>query len=96
MKHLKAVDMLSALAHDTRLTIFKMLVRQGPEGLAAGKISKRLKKASSTVSFHLAHLTQANLVKAERDGRSIIYRADYESINAVIGYLMDNCCKGDL
>ncbi|MCB9470587.1 MAG: metalloregulator ArsR/SmtB family transcription factor [Cyanobacteriota/Melainabacteria group bacterium] len=96
MKHSKAVDMLSALAHDTRLTIFKMLVRQGPEGLAAGKISKRLKKASSTVSFHLAHLAQANLVKAERDGRSIIYRADYESINAVIGYLMDNCCKGDL
>lgn len=88
--------MLSALAHDTRLRIFKLLVRQGQEGLPAGKISKRLNKAASTMSFHLAHLTKANLVTATRESRSIIYRANFENIDALLGYLTENCCKGDV
>lgn len=95
MKHTKAVDMLAALAHDTRLSIFKLLVRQGLEGLPAGAISKRLKKANSTLSFHLAHLTKVNLVKATRKSRSIIYTANYENIDSLLSYLTENCCKGE-
>lgn len=95
MKHSKAVDMLGALSHDTRLSVFKLLVRQGPDGMSAGKISSRLKKAASTMSFHLAHLTKAELVTAKRDSRSIIYRANYDNIDSLIDYLTENCCKGD-
>lgn len=96
MKHLTAVDMLSALAHDTRLRVFKLLVRQGPEGLSAGKIAQKLDTPQSTLSFHLSHLTKVDLVKANRQSRSIIYSVEFNNIENLLGYLTENCCKGDL
>ena len=96
MKHSNAVEMLSALAHDTRLKVFKLLVRQGPEGLSAGKIAKKLDTPASTLSFHLSHLTKVDLVVAKRESRSIIYSANYDNIESLIGFLTENCCKGDV
>ena len=96
MKHLIAVDMLSALAHDTRLRVFKLLVRQGPKGLSAGKIAKKLNTPASTLSFHLAHLTKVELVSGNRQSRSIIYTVNFDHIESLLAYLTENCCKGDL
>ncbi|MBZ0189967.1 MAG: metalloregulator ArsR/SmtB family transcription factor [Candidatus Obscuribacterales bacterium] len=95
MEHSKAVEMLSALAHDTRLSIYKLLVRQGPEGLAAGDIAKKLEVAAPTLSFHLSHLSNAGLIKSERQSRSIIYAANYDTMNQLLSYLTEQCCQGD-
>ena len=95
MKHSTAVEMLSALANETRLQVFRLLVRQGPDGLSAGKISKRLKIPASTLSFHLNHLTKSELIESKRESRLIFYRAIYSNINSLTDYLMENCCKGD-
>jgi ArsR family transcriptional regulator len=89
-----AVAALGALAQDSRLDVFRLLVRTGPEGLSAGDIAERLKIASPTLSFHLAQLRQAGLVTMKRDGRSLIYSADYDGMNGLMAFLTENCCAG--
>lgn len=89
-----AIDGLSALAQPTRLAVFRLLVRSGPDGLAAGAIAALSGVQSSTLSHHLAHLERARLVTSRRDGRSILYAADYAGIRALFGFLMDDCCAG--
>jgi ArsR family transcriptional regulator len=88
-----AIESLSALAHDTRLDVFRMLVRRGPEGLPAGVIASRLALPGATLSFHLAQLKQAGLVSARREGRSLIYSADFDAMTALMAYLTENCCR---
>ena len=90
----QAVSALGALANEHRLALFRLLVRMGEAGLPAGAIAAELGIPNSSLSFHLAHLNQAGLVKQERRGRSLIYSANYAATNALVGYLMENCCAG--
>lgn len=94
MKIHTAVARLSALAQETRLSIFRLLVQKGPEGLCASDIQARLKLAPATLSFHLKELTTAGLLKARQDGRFIFYAPDFKAMNALIDYLSENCCGG--
>jgi len=89
-----AVAALGALAQDNRLAVFRLLVQTGLEGLPAGEIAERLRIAPATLSFHLAQLRHAGLVTVKRDGRSLIYSADYDGMNALMGFLTENCCAG--
>lgn len=91
----QAVDALGSLAQEHRLAIFRLLVEAGKDGLAAGAIAERLGVPPSSLSFHLAHLTRAGLLSKERQSRTLIYRADYASMNALVAYLLENCCAGD-
>ncbi len=85
---------LGALAQEHRLALFRLLVQAGSEGMAAGQIAERLGVPNSSLSFHLAQLHRAGLIQQERQSRSLIYRADYAAMNALVGYLMENCCGG--
>lgn len=85
---------LAALAQHHRLAAFRALVEAGPAGLPAGDIATRLGIAASSLSFHLAQLERAGLVRAVRAGRSIIYSADFAAMTALVGYLTENCCGG--
>lgn len=89
-----AISALGALANEHRLAAFRLLVQAGTDGLAAGVIATALAVPNSSLSFHLAHLTQAGLVTHERRGRSLIYSANYPAMNALVGYLLENCCGG--
>lgn len=84
---------LAALAHETRLDVFRRLVQAGPAGLPAGALSSRLAIAPATLSFHLKELRNAGLVTSERRGRSIRYAPDFSVITDVVGYLGENCCR---
>ena len=95
MKKEKAIAALAALAQESRLDVFRMLVQSGPDGLPAGKIGAKLGVPSPTLSFHLNHLKHAGLATCKRDSRSIIYSADYKAMNDLISYMMENCCRGD-
>ena len=88
------VQALAALAHPVRLQVFRALVVQGPEGLTPGAMSDGLGIAANSLSFHLKELAHAGLVTQQRASRHIIYRAAFERMNAVLGYLTDNCCQG--
>jgi ArsR family transcriptional regulator, arsenate/arsenite/antimonite-responsive transcriptional repressor len=90
-----ALRALAGLAQDTRLSIFRLLVEQGPEGLPAGEIVERLELANATASFHLKELTHAELVTPRQAGRFIYYSANYTTMNGLIAYLTENCCKGN-
>lgn len=90
----RAVDALSALAQETRLKVYRLLVEAGPEGLSAGRVGEELELPPATLSFHLAHLTRAGLARSRQDGRFVIYSADFENMNALVGYLTENCCGG--
>lgn len=94
MKTPQAVKALAALAQDTRLAIYRMLVQQGPEGLSAGTIAERLDLPGATLSFHLKELANAGMVGARQDGRFVFYSANYEQMNGLLGYLTENCCQG--
>jgi ArsR family transcriptional regulator len=94
MEMTDAVDALSALAHEGRLAIFRELVRAGAEGLPAGEVSRRLGIAPNTLSASLAVLSHAGLAHSRRDGRSIIYRAAYEHMSDLLGFLVEDCCLG--
>ncbi len=87
-----AVNALEALAHETRLSVFRLLVQTGSAGLAAGDIADSLGARQNTMSSHLAKLHRAGIVTSQRDGRSIIYRADFDAISGLIVYLMEDCC----
>jgi ArsR family transcriptional regulator len=95
MEKTDAVAALSALAQDNRLDVFRLLVGIGREGLPAGQIAERLEIAPPTLSFHLAQLRHAGLVQMRRDGRSLIYAADYRRMMGLIEFLTENCCGGD-
>ncbi|MBL8700748.1 MAG: helix-turn-helix transcriptional regulator [Alphaproteobacteria bacterium] len=94
MESSDVVAALGALAQETRLAAFRALVEAGPAGLPAGQLAERLGVAPPTLSFHLATLTQAGLVGSTRDGRSIVYAADFSAMNALLAFLTDNCCAG--
>ncbi|SNS32964.1 ArsR/SmtB family transcription factor [Sphingopyxis indica] len=94
MKADAAVDALSALAQEHRLALFRLLVQAGEAGLTAGVIAEKLGVPNSSLSFHLAQLRKAGLVLQQRQHRSIIYRANYSAMNALVAYLMENCCAG--
>ena len=89
-----AIAALSALAQETRLHVFRLLVQAGGRGLAAGVIAARLGVPAATLSFHLSHLKQAGLVTCRRESRLLIYAASYDAMNGLIAYLTENCCRG--
>lgn len=89
------LEALSALAHSVRLAVFRMLVQAGPEGLPAGRIAELMEMPASSLSFHLKELHRAGLLRSRQDGRSILYMARYETMNALLGYLTENCCGGN-
>jgi DNA-binding transcriptional ArsR family regulator len=88
----RAVNSLSALGHETRLALYRLLVERGPDGLAAGVIAERLGMPPSSLSFHLQHLNRAGLVTQRRLHRQLIYAADFTAMNELLTYLTDNCC----
>ena len=89
-----AIKALTALAHETRLTIFRVLVQAGETGVSAGQLVKELSIPNATLSFHLKELTNAELVIARPESRFIYYSANFETMNGLIGYLTENCCAG--
>lgn len=94
MESRTAITALGALAQEHRLALFRLLVQAGERGLAAGAIADALGVPNSSLSFHLRQLHRAGLVLQERRHRSLIYRADYAAMNALVAYLMENCCAG--
>jgi DNA-binding transcriptional ArsR family regulator len=87
-----ALRVLAALAQESRLAIYRLLVQQGPAGMAAGTIAERLGVAAATLSFHLKELAYAQLITPRQEGRYIYYSANYESMNGLIAFLTENCC----
>jgi DNA-binding transcriptional ArsR family regulator len=94
MEKTATVAALAALAQDNRLDVFRLLVQAGPEGLPAGAVADALDLAPNTLTFHFDRLRTAGLVTSRRDGRSIIYAAEFEKMNALVGFLTENCCGG--
>jgi ArsR family transcriptional regulator len=94
MESTTALDAFSALSNDTRLGIFRLLVQAGPGGRAAGEIADALGVPASSLSFHLAHLTRAHLITQRRESRSLIYAANFDTMNALIAFMTENCCGG--
>ena len=90
----QVIEALGALAHEHRLALFRLLVQAGAAGMPAGAIAEALALPNSSLSFHLAHLTRAGLIRQTRQSRSLIYTADYAAMNGLVGYLMENCCGG--
>lgn len=95
MKISLAVDHLQSLAQETRLRVFRALVRAGSDGMSAGALAARLRVPAATMSFHLAHLARAGLISACRDGRSIIYAANFDSMRRLLDFLTEDCCQGN-
>jgi ArsR family transcriptional regulator len=95
MEKSDAIAALAALAQESRLDIFRLLVQAGGDGMPAGQIAEHLGLPSATLSFHLNQLRQAGLVTFRRDGRSLIYAAEYAAMNGLLAYLTENCCRGD-
>ena len=90
------VRALSALAHESRLAIFRTLVVAGPSGMSAGEIAQNLGLSPSSLSFHLKDLSHAEMVTARQDGRFIFYAANFDAMASLIGFLTENCCAGDV
>ena len=90
----RAVQSLGALAQESRLAIFRLLVKAGPTGMAAGSIGEKLGVPPATLSFHLAGLTRAGLAQSRQDGRFVIYSADFEGMGRLLAYLTEDCCGG--
>src|SRR5689334_19980382 len=96
MKKPAAVTALAALAQENRLDIYRLLVQAGPEGMTAGSVASTLKIAPNTLTFHFDRLREAGLVTVRREGRQMIYAAQYDVMNALLGYLTENCCQGSV
>jgi ArsR family transcriptional regulator, arsenate/arsenite/antimonite-responsive transcriptional repressor len=94
MEKSHAVAALAALAQDNRLDVFRVLVEAGPAGMPAGAVAAALDLAPNTLTFHFDRLRQAGLIAVRREGRSMIYTARFDTMNALLGYLTENCCKG--
>lgn len=89
-----AINALGALAQEHRLALFRLLVQAGADGMPAGAIAVALGVPNSSLSFHLASLSRAGLIRQQRQHRSLIYSANYDAMNALVGYLLENCCSG--
>jgi DNA-binding transcriptional ArsR family regulator len=94
MKPKKAIASLAALAQETRLAIFRALVRAGHEGLAAGAIAEAVGTPASTLSFHLKELSAAGLVRSRQEGRFVYYSAEYDAMSELVAFLTESCCQG--
>ncbi len=94
MEPVIAAAALSALAHEGRLEIFRLLVQAGPKGLVVGELAAKLEMPGATLSFHLSQLKHAGLIQARRDGRRLIQTADFARMNGLVAYLTENCCGG--
>ncbi len=94
MENKEAIGVLAALAQETRLDIFRLLVRAGQKGMAAGAIGDALGIPAATLSFHLKELKNAGIVRCQREGRSLIYSADFGTMTTFLGFLTENCCRG--
>ena len=94
MEKTSAIDALAALSQENRLDTYRLLVQAGPSGVSAGEIAAALGLPPNTLSFHFDRLRQAGLVTVRRNGRSMIYAARYDTMNALIGFLTENCCGG--
>jgi len=94
MDVIAATEALSALSHETRLWVFRLLVQAGPDGMTAGEIAETLSSLQNTMSSHLKLLLQAGLVKSRREGRHVRYQADYEAIKGLVLFLIEDCCQG--
>ena len=94
METTQAIEALAALAHAARLAVFRLLVQAGPDGLPAGRIAELMEMPASSLSFHLKELHRAGLLASRQEGRSIVYMARFETMNALLGYLIENCCGG--
>src|SRR5687768_5834087 len=94
METKQAIQTLAALAQESRLAIYRLLVQAGPEGLAAGTIGEQLDLPPATLSFHLAGLARADLAHSRQEGRFVIYSVNFQSMNALVAYLTENCCGG--
>ena len=92
MKSTQAIAALGALAHEHRLAIFRLLISKGPEGLNAGSIAERVGLLPSSLTFHPQNLQRAGLLAQRREGRQLIYSADFGTMTALVGYLTENCC----
>lgn len=95
MEMKEAVKALAAIGHESRLTVFRMLVQAGPAGMAAGDIAQAAGIAPSSLSFHLKELVHSGLLTARQEGRFVIYAARFETMDALLAYLTDNCCGGE-
>lgn len=95
MEETDVIRSLAALAHGLRLQVFRMLVVAGPSGLTPGAIAEQLDVPGATLSFHLKELMNAHLVTQQRDGRNLIYRAAFDHMNELLGFLTANCCQGE-
>lgn len=95
MKSIQVVRALAALAQESRLAIYRLLVTRGPQGLSAGAIGDKLGIQPATLSFHLKELANAGLLSALTQGRFVIYSANFQGMNELLGYLTDNCCGGN-
>ena len=94
METTQALQALSALAQESRLSIFRLLVQAGPAGMPAGAIGEALGLPPATLSFHLAGLTRAGLAQSRQEGRFVFYSASFENMNALVAFLTENCCSG--
>lgn len=94
MENKNAIAALAALAQDSRLAAFRLLVQAGPDGMAASRIAETLGVPASSLSFHLKELTHANLVVPRQEGRFVIYAARFDTMNDLVGFLTENCCGG--
>src|SRR6202047_2828705 len=94
MEQSNAIAALAALAQENRLDVYRLLVQAGPEGMPAGSVAGALELAPNTLTFHFDRLRQAGLVTVRREGRSMIYAARYDTMNALMSYLTENCCRG--
>jgi DNA-binding transcriptional ArsR family regulator len=94
MENKDAVQALAALAQESRLAAFRLLVQAGPDGLAASRIAEALDMPPSSLSFHLKELTHAGLIAPRQEGRFLIYAARFDAMNALLGFLTENCCGG--
>lgn len=95
MEVYEAVHALASLAHETRLSVFRLLVQAGPEGIPAGQLNESLQVPAPTLSFHLKELTNAGLIVSRQEGRFVYYRANFDAMNALLAYLTENCCQGE-
>src|ERR1700691_3415375 len=92
MKAKDVIEALGALAHEHRLAIFRLLIERGPDGLPAGRIAERVGLVPSSLTFHLQNLQRAGLITQRRESRQLFYAADFTAMNALVGYLTENCC----
>jgi len=94
MESKSAVRALAALAQDSRLAVYRLLVQAGPDGMAASEIAERLGIPANTLSFHLKALSHADLVRSRQEGRFVFYSTNYDEMNALLSFLTENCCGG--